>query len=129
MPVTYEIDAEHEIIRTSLAGELTAAHISAHFDELLADPSRPAEAWVLLDARGMTAIVTVDLIRVASVQIGRARGRIKFRAVAVVTVGLAQYGMFRMSQVMLESHFGPTQVFRDHEEAERWLLSLSAGHA
>ena len=41
--------------------------------------------------------------------------------VAVAAVNSAQFGMFRMGQVILEGVFGPTNVFRDLDSAREWL--------
>ena len=127
MPVSYHLEPACEFIHTRMLGEVTPDEVRAHIDALLADPQLPARLFVLLDATALTVLPSTDTIRGAGNEIARLSVRVKLEAVCVVVVGIAAYGVFRMSQVLLERHFGPTHVSRDVESARDWLDARRAG--
>lgn len=121
MPVNYTIDSATQVIHTRMVGRLEADDVRRHFDELLADPSCPARLFVLLDAMQLTTVPTTAMIELTRDMVEKGRKRLKLEAVAVAASNPAHFGMFRMSQVLLESVLGPTQVFRDLPAARAWL--------
>jgi len=123
MPVEYTLDAGHGLIHTRLIGEVDAEAVRGHFETLLAEPALPDRLFVLMDAMEMTTVPTLALIHTTGEQVARVRRRVHFEAVAIAVPGLAQYGMFRMGQVLLESSFGRTHVFRDVDSARSWLMA------
>ena len=74
-----------------------------------------------MDAIELTSIPTLAMIQFTKDMVEFMRGKVKFAAVAVAAVNSAQFGMFRMGQVILEGVFGPTNVFRDLDSAREWL--------
>ena len=123
MPVIYELDPALESIHTRIVGSLTLDDVRAHIDALLADPVLPARLYVLLDATAMTSLPSTELIRDAGEQIGRLHERVRLEAASCAVGGIAQYGVFRMAQVLLERHFGPTHVSMTVEGARVWLVA------
>ncbi|MBI5169992.1 MAG: hypothetical protein HZA61_10925 [Candidatus Eisenbacteria bacterium] len=121
MPVRYSIDPETQVIHTRMIGEMTSADLQSHFEELQGDPKCTGTLYVLLDAIELTSIPTVGMIQFTKDMVELMRGRVKFAAVAVAAVNSAQFGMFRLGQVILEPIFGPTNVFRDLDSARDWL--------
>ncbi len=121
MPVRYSIDPETQVIHTRMIGDMTVADVKAHFEELRGDPKCTGTLYVLMDAMELTSIPTVGMIQFTKDTVELMRTRVKFAAVAVAAVNSAQFGMFRMGQVILESVFGPTNVFRDLDSARDWL--------
>lgn len=121
MPVRYTIDTEARVIHTRMIGVMTADEIREHFAELRGDPKCEGTLYVLMDAMELTSIPTVAMIQFTKDMVEFMRGQVKFAAVAVAAVNSAQFGMFRMGQVILESVFGPTNVFRDLDSAREWL--------
>lgn len=121
MPVTYSIDPRTSVIHTRLTGAMDADDVRAHFDQLLADPACPPRLFVLMDAMKLGSIPTTAMIQLTRDLVARGSKRVRFEAVAVAASDPAHFGMFRMGQVLLESVFGPTQVFHDLASAREWL--------
>jgi hypothetical protein len=129
MPVSYELDPEREIILTRIFGTLTLDEIRDHIDDLLADPALPPRLYVLLDAMALTSAPSTETVRGCSEQIERLRDRVRLEAVSAAVAGMVYYGVFRMSQVLLERHFGPTHVCMDLDSAREWLTAQRAASA
>ena len=127
MPITFRIEPERRTIRTKIEGALSADDVRAHFDVLLSEPACAGELFVFLDATGITHPPSTELIQSVGAQMDRSRNRFRFAAIAIVTKGLASYGMFRASQVLLEAFVGPTHVSRDVAEAETWFDAQRTG--
>jgi hypothetical protein len=94
-------------------------------DQLYSDPQFQPGMKVLWDARDARPDVTADDVRwivhfVARHREARGKGRS-----AVVTGRDVDYGMARIAQVHLEPLPIELAVFRELEEAERWLESGS----
>jgi hypothetical protein len=123
MPITYEIDKSHRIIRTSCAGAVTIDEVIDHFHVLEQDPDCPDRANVLLDVCEETSVPTSDNLRQVTFEINRISKRVQFDTCAVVACTDELYGMLRMFQVFTESYFRETYVFRTTGEAEAWLAS------
>lgn len=127
MPVHYELDPALRIVRTTLSGAVSAEEVASHFAALRADPACPDSLDVLMDTSDLQTLVSVDLIRASGAELQRTRERIRFRSVAVVAPQLAQYGMFRMGQMLLEPWFERSYVSRSRDDAERWLAAVRVG--
>ena len=121
MPVRYSIDTEKRVIHTRMIGDMTVEDVRAHFAELRDDPKCEGTLYVLMDAIELSSIPTLAMIQFTKDMVEFMRGKVKFAAVAVAAVNSAQFGMFRMGQVILEGVFGPTNVFRDLDSAREWL--------
>jgi hypothetical protein len=120
VPVTYEIDSERRLVRTRCAGAVTFAEVLAHFDELERDPARPEQLDVILDLTGSATLPESDQLRAVAARVGEVRLP-RFERVAIVADRDSMFGMARMFEVFAEAHFGASRVFRQAEEAERWL--------
>lgn len=120
MPVTYEIDGTRRLVRTRCFGAVTISEVLAHFDELERDPARPELLDVVLDLSGSTTLPGSDQLRVVAERVGEVR-LTRFGRVAIVADRDSMFGMARMFEVFAEKHFGASRVFRQLDEAERWL--------
>jgi hypothetical protein len=129
MPVTYTIDSERNIIRTSCLGNTTLPEVLAHFDKLERDPLRPTRPDVLLDLTEQTSLPDSGQMRAAANRVGRSSQILRYRACAIVVDRDALYGMIRMFEVFADKHFERTAVFRDKRDADVWLLSRVAERA
>lgn len=121
MPVRYEIDPASGRLCTTCAGAVTLDEVLAHFRELAGDASLPARVDVLLDLSEVESIPASDQLRSIAGEIERLRARVKWGACAIVATRDALYGMSRVFQVLIDEHFVRSSVFREREEAERWL--------
>lgn len=121
MPVTYEIDGQRRLIRTRCVGATTLEEVLAHFDTLQRDLRRPEHLDVILDLSAQISLPEADQLRVVAARITDVHD-IKFGKLAVVVDRDSMFGMARMFEVFVESHFTASRVFRDGNEAERWVL-------
>jgi hypothetical protein len=74
-----------------------------------------------LDLSEQTSIPERDNLDEIAETVRRIRGRVQFRACAIVACTDALFGMLRMFEVFAEDYFGAICVFRVKEEAEAWL--------
>jgi hypothetical protein len=126
MPVTYQVDRESVRIRTRCTGDVTFEEVLDHFRQLRGDASLPPRLDVLLDLAAMESLPESNQLRSIADEVDRLKPRLKWGACAIVANRDALYGMLRMFQVFAEKQFASSYVFREREEAERWLESLRA---
>ena len=126
MPVEYTIDPSRNMIRTRCLGDTTLPEVLSHFEELDGDSGRPVRPDVLLDLSGMTSLPNSEEIRGAAKRVGQSSRLVRYRACAIVARREALYGMIRMFEVLAESHFERTAVFRTVGDADVWLMSRVA---
>jgi hypothetical protein len=121
MPIDYALDEEKQILRLTTSEPLTIADADAMLARQVADG-----VWgiaILLDAR--RAALTTEQARVHFVQVQKmASQHGPHGPVAVATrdaenIRTLQAYKFRSQQAGL-----PMQVFRDPDDAERWLVAL-----
>jgi len=128
MPVIYEIDRERRLIRTRCVGAATLDEVLEHFDALQRDPDCPEHLDVILDLSGQVTLPEADQLRVVAARIAEVR-EISFGKLAVIADRDSMFGMARMFEVFAETHFTASRVFRDGNEAERWVLDTAGGPA
>jgi len=128
MPIQYQIDPQHRLIRTTCSGNVALADVIEHFDQLERDPNRAERLDVLLDLHAITSVPEVAQLRAVAERVGQVRA-LSFGACAIVTDSDAMFGMSRMFEVFAERHFTAMRVFRDHAGAEVWLQALRAAPA
>jgi SpoIIAA-like len=124
MPVTYNIDQIHKIIRTNCIGNVTLEEVLDHFHMLERDPDVPASLDVLLDLTQTTSLPESDQLRAITGEISRIqRKMVRFDACAIVASSDALYGMARMFAVFAADYIRSARVFRELDQAETWLES------
>ncbi|MBW2495112.1 MAG: STAS/SEC14 domain-containing protein [Deltaproteobacteria bacterium] len=121
MTIHYRIDASINRITTRGFGELTLDEVIQHFDELSLDPSFEPGLDVLLDLADCKTLPESDQIRAAAQRVTAAPSSLRFGRLAIVVTSEALFGMLRMFHTFAESAFSAAQVFRDRDEALRWL--------
>jgi hypothetical protein len=126
MPITYEIDVEHALVRTRCLGGVTLGEVFEHFAELRADPRTPAHFDVLLDQRELTSVPESEQLRAVAGEAAGFGGRERLGACAIVASADVLFGMSRMFEVFAEPFFAATRVFRELAAAEAWLASQRA---
>lgn len=121
MPVTYQINPETRFIETRCTGEVTMDEVLDHFRQLEADPALPERLDVLLDLDEATTLPeSAQLLEVAQA-VDRLKPRVQWGACAIVASRDALFGMSRMFEVFAEGLFTRISVFREREDAKRWL--------
>jgi hypothetical protein len=124
LPIVYRLDPAAGSIETSCEADVTLDEVLEHFAEL-ASIALPERLDVLLDLTPMTSLPDSAQIRVAADTLGGLRNRTRWGACAIVAKHDALFGMSRMFGVYTEPVFEQVQVFREREEAKRWLGSAT----
>jgi len=118
MPVDHTIDADQEVVFTTLSGSVTFAEFARHLRALAADASfRPDMRELLISSEAVTD--EFDVNQIISFKQSHVWGEGARRAL-VADSDLA-FGVFRMFQMTAEGKHGEIGLFRDVTEARRWL--------
>lgn len=123
MPLTYSIDTNARLIRTTCAGNLTLEEVINHFQELQRDPNCPNRLDVLLDLTDVTSLPESRQLGAVALELKKTLEKVRFDVCAIVAQRDALFGMLRMFEVMVEKYFRATHVFRVRAEAEAWLAA------
>jgi hypothetical protein len=126
VPISYEIDRDHKLIRTRCVGSTTFAEVLDHFQALGAEPALPEPLNVLLDLSELTAAPESHQVRAIADEVRAFRTKLSWGAIAIVAISDLNFGMSRMLAILAEDHFANTGVFRRLAEAEDWLRSQRA---
>ena len=122
MPITYEIDKERSLVRTTVTGRLTDADLLAHKRALLADPCFSIGMKELSDIRGVEEFeVTPEGIMAAAFFDSRNKAELGTHQLALVASADLVFGMARMYGMRTDGNTGGVGVFRSEEEAKVWL--------
>lgn len=118
MPITYELDVAGEMVRTRGWGVLTEGEAEALYATLRADPAFRPTFRQRCDLREVTQIdATTDALR----NLARAKTFAPGAHRAFVVGRDVDYGLARIFQAYSELGDAEMRVFRDWEEAERWV--------
>jgi hypothetical protein len=121
MPIMYDIDPDHALVRTTLTGFVTFAEVMAHFTSLENDPRRAATMNVLIDIRGLTSVPETGQLRRAANRIDPERSPLHYGVLAIVASDPAAVGTGKLFAVFARERFRATTIVPTIEEAERWL--------
>ena len=123
MPVTYSIDLDRKVIRTTCTSPLTFADVVGHFRALQQDPLCFGQLDVLLDLSTADLLPESSQLSAVTGELSSIRDKVRFRSCAIVTSRDAMFGMMRMFEAMARPYFLAIRVFRVGSEAEAWLTS------
>src|SRR6476620_8523469 len=82
MPVTYSIDPNEKLIRTTCVGEVTLDEVVRHFRELEQDPNCLQPLDVFLDLSETSSVPLPHEIGSVAAEIGRIRKTVRFTTCA-----------------------------------------------
>ncbi len=116
--VTYKIDARHDVVYTTLRGRVSFAEFTGYLQRLAADPAFHSDMRELLDA-GDAVTEEFGVEQMMSFRDSHVWGS-EARRAFVCHNDLA-FGLFRMFQITSAGVHGHIEIFRDIEEARRWL--------
>ena len=121
MPISYDIDEERGFVRTVATGRLTDAELLEHKHALMADPRFRDGMKELSDIRGVDdlQVTPQGVMRAASFDSANNAAMGTHRLGLLVPSDYV-FGMARMYQMRTDQNMG-VEVFRDDEEAQRWL--------
>ena len=123
MPVIYHINRDTAFIETHCTGEVTLDEVLDHFLQLEAEPALPRRLDVLLDLDKTTSLPESSQLMEVTKAVERLRAKVEWGACAIVASHDALYGMSRIFEVFAEKQFARISVFRDREDAKRWIAS------
>jgi hypothetical protein len=120
-------DVEHNVTVFTVVGAVDAAEVSGHIMAFLTGDPTPLVLWDIR-AGSVTGLSLVDvlwIIKRGKPFADRRRGG----RTAIVCVQTLDYAVSRMFQSLAEAMEIPFEiaVFRDHEEARRWLNESRGG--
>ena|SRR4249920_2778761 len=121
MPITYQIDRERALVRTTLSGFVTFPEVMSHFTALENDPNRTGPMNVLIDIRGLTSVPETGQLRRAANRIDPERSPLQYGVLAIVASDPAAVGTGKLFAVFARERFRATTIVPTIEEAERWL--------
>ena len=123
MPISYQIDAEKNLIRTKAVGQLTLQEVVNHFRTLEKDAQRPERPDVFLDLSEVDSAPDTRQLSIVVGEMKRIGAKLRFGACAILASRDALFGMMRMFEALTEEFFRETRTFRDEAEALVWLVS------
>ena len=123
MPISYQIDAEKNLIRTKAVGQLTLQEVVNHFRTLAEDAQRPEGPDVFLDLSEVTSVPGIQQLSIVVGEMKKIGVKLRFGACAILVSRDALFGMMRMFEAHAEEFFRETRTFRDATEALAWLVS------
>ena len=121
MPFTYEIDEERDYLAVSASGKITSREALATYDEIVADPRFHPGMKILSDHRELDTVLPIAFVRAWVSRMEEAGALFKGTRAALVESGTVRYGMARMASILAEPTQIVLRVFRDIDEARRWL--------
>jgi hypothetical protein len=122
MPVAYRLDRSADVVFATAHGVITDDEILEYATRMVNDPGIDPGVDQLIDLRGIdAAAVLSDTIRRLA-EIFRDYDPVPARAkLAIVASRDVLFGMARMYEVYRDRDSDSIGVFRDIEEARRWL--------
>jgi hypothetical protein len=121
MPITFRIDKESGIVYTTIDGRTNTDEIVESLESLLNNPDFKPGLNGIADLRNSEMdTFSADVKRIAGLMI-EYRNKIGPSKTAVVISKDVTFGMTRVFQAFSEQSSIETAIFRDMEEALRWL--------
>jgi hypothetical protein len=126
MPITFRIDKESGIVYTTINGRTNTDEIVESLENLLNNPDFKPGLNGIADLRNSEMdTFSADVKRIAGLMI-EYRNKIGPSKTAVVISKDVTFGMTRVFQAFSEQSSIETAIFRDMEEALRWLGARNA---
>ncbi len=128
MPISYRIDKQRRLVLTTATGVLTDEELPDHKRALIVDPEFEPGMRELSDTRTIERLsVTPAGVRKMVALDQDHADRLGDYRLAIVALADASFGTARMYQMLTEANVQNIGVFRQMEEAEKWLELASAG--
>ncbi len=128
MPISYRIDKQRRLVLTTATGVLTDEELLDHKRALIVDPEFEPGMRELSDTRTIERLsVTPAGVRKMVALDQDHADRLGDYRLAIVALADASFGTARMYQMLTEANVQNIGVFRQMEEAEKWLELASAG--
>lgn len=125
MPLRFRIDDEAGLVITTAEGRVSAEDLLAHARELALTPNRPHRELVDFSDR-VEITVPTEAVRQMAAFLANEDVNIPDSRLALVAKTDAVFGMMRVFQAHREHSNVAIRVFRDRDEALRWLTEEAA---
>jgi hypothetical protein len=126
MPVDFKIDAARRLIVATVFDEISDTEIIEALTSSLNDPDFERGFNVLSDHTRITQAITTEQVKLLVNHMESLSDHLAGARWAIVTNSPASYGMMRMLSVFAERVPIELRVFRDADEANRWLASTKS---
>jgi hypothetical protein len=126
MPVDFKIDTERRLIVATVFDEISDTDIIEALHSSVSDPGFEPGFNVLSDHTRITRPITTEQVKLMVGHMESLSDHLAGARWAIVTNSPASYGMMRMLSVFAERVPIELQVFRDADEANRWLASTKS---
>ena len=123
MPIRYAIDDAAGIVAVTAEGDVRQEEDLECFGALVANPGYRPGMGLLLDYRNRVSVATTEQVKQFVEAAARLREAFDGSRCAIVVSEDVAFGMARMYAALAEDSFIPMNVFRDPDEAARWLAS------
>jgi hypothetical protein len=123
MPIRYQIDQSHSLVRLDLRDPLDSEAIPEVVNRLLSDPRLCPGLNILSDHSQLAFTATPEIAKSIPALISQLTERLGPFRCAVVVPADASYGVARMTEVFAERTSAQVRAFRSVDEAEAWLES------
>ncbi len=122
MPVSHFVDKELGILVVIREGQTGADEEEESFRARKSDPAIEPGLPVLVDSRKVDPPDSVATVRRMARIVQNNAERLRCARTALLVGSDVQYGMARMYMALTEPIHPDTAVFRDYDEALKWLL-------
>ena len=121
MPLTAHVDPDTGIAHYSAAGHMDRDEVISVISKMYRDPSFQSPWHSMWDLTGAKPSFTADDLRDVAAYV-RANRPVDAGRIAIVATEDLVFGMGRMFEVFASDLQAETRVFRELEQARRWLL-------
>ncbi len=126
MPVDFKIDTGPRLIVATVFGEISDTDIVEALNASVSDPDFEPGFNVLSDHTRITRPITTEQVKLMVDHMESLSNHLAGARWAIVTKSPASYGMMRMLSVFAKRVPLELQVFRDADEANKWLASAKS---
>jgi hypothetical protein len=121
MPIQYEVQEAHRLVLTRFRGRVTEAELRSYVNEVAQDKRIAPDFLKIVDMRDTDPIdMESDVMWTIARQMRR-QHHIKVGKTAIVVNHDVHFGMGRMYQQASADWNPGVEVFREMEDARRWL--------
>ncbi|MGI9591984.1 MAG: STAS/SEC14 domain-containing protein [Myxococcota bacterium] len=122
MPIEHEFDARRRLLCVRMLGVVTDDDVLDYAEAITADESRGPEYDELIDLRKLeTPAASTDTLRRVADIFRKYERQPELVKVAFIAASDAAYGIARMYQAFRAESSADMRVFREADEARRWL--------
>jgi stage II sporulation SpoAA-like protein len=129
VPITYVVHPQDHVVVVTLSGELCVADYASTLQEALGDPRYEPGSAILLDARRIDPLPSVDDLR-GLVGLAKELSVRDVKPFAIVVANELQYLVGRLFATLASATIHlETRVFRTTDVALAWLRSVLASRS